>query len=86
MLVERIEGLATEAEWRRAYDEINDFERMLTTDGVRLIKVFLHLSAEKQVHRFEETAAQPGQALEALAGRLPQPPAPRGLRGGESTR
>lgn len=59
VLVERIEGLASETEWRRAYDEINDFERMLTTDGVRLIKVFLHLSAEKQADRFERRLRSP---------------------------
>lgn len=52
VLVERVEGLATEKEWRRAYDEINEFERMLTDDGVLIIKFFLHVSAEEQASRF----------------------------------
>lgn len=52
VLVERVEGIATEAEWSRAYDEINHFEAMLTADGVRIIKLFLHLSAEEQEKRF----------------------------------
>ena len=43
MLVERVEGFATEAEWQRAYREINEFERVLTDSGVRLIKLFLHI-------------------------------------------
>src|SRR5919201_2115671 len=49
VLVERVEGFATEAEWRRAYREINEFERVLTDSGVRLIKLFLHITADEQV-------------------------------------
>jgi Polyphosphate kinase 2 (PPK2) len=45
-LVERVEGFATEAEWRRAYREINEFERVLTDSGVRVIKLFLHITAD----------------------------------------
>ncbi|NBB81882.1 MAG: polyphosphate kinase [Alphaproteobacteria bacterium] len=59
VLVERIDGLATEAEWRRAYDEIVDFERLLTADGVRMIKIFLHVSADKQRERFEDRIRNP---------------------------
>jgi len=51
VLVERVEKLATTAEWRRAYDEINAFERMLTDDGVRMVKLFLHVSREEQLQR-----------------------------------
>ena len=52
VLVERVEEFAGEAEWRRAYAEINDFERMLADDGIRLVKIFLHISAEEQLKRF----------------------------------
>lgn len=54
VLVERVEGFAREHEWQRAYDEINDFELQLTSHGVRVIKFWLHISAEEQLRRFEE--------------------------------
>ena len=44
VLVERVEGFATEAQWRRGYDEINAFEQMLTAEGTLLVKVWLHIS------------------------------------------
>jgi hypothetical protein len=40
--VERVEGFATNKEWRRAYREINEFELMLVDSGIRLVKLFLH--------------------------------------------
>ncbi len=52
VLVERVDKLASPDAWRRAYDEINDFERMLVNDGVRLVKIFLHISPEEQLERF----------------------------------
>ena len=59
VLVERVEGFATEAEWRRAYREINEFERVLTDSGVRLIKLFLHITADEQVRRFRDRLINP---------------------------
>ncbi len=59
VLVERVEGFATAAEWHRAYDEINDFERMLLADGVRLVKLFMHITPEEQVRRFRNRLADP---------------------------
>lgn len=59
VLVERVEGFATKPEWKRAYDEINAFEDMLTDDGVRLIKMFVHISAEEQLARFAERLKKP---------------------------
>ena len=59
VLVERVEGLAAKREWRRAYDEINEFERMLVDDGARLVKLFLHISPEAQLVRFRERLAVP---------------------------
>jgi AMP-polyphosphate phosphotransferase len=59
VLVERVEGFATEAEWRRAYREINEFERVLTDSGVRLIKLFLHITSKEQVRRFRDRLINP---------------------------
>jgi polyphosphate kinase 2 (PPK2 family) len=59
VLVERVEGLARPKEWRRAYEEINAFEKMLVDDGVRLVKLFLHISDEEQVRRFRERITTP---------------------------
>lgn len=59
VLVERVEGFAKKAEWKRAYDEINAFEEMLTDDGVRLIKMFVHISPEEQLRRFAERLKKP---------------------------
>ena len=59
VLVERVEGLATEAEWKRAYDEINEFERLLLDDGTRLVKVFLHITPDEQLRRFEARLSDP---------------------------
>ena len=59
VLVERVEGLAGEAEWKRAYDEINEFERLLLDDGMRLVKIFLHITAEEQLARFRERLTDP---------------------------
>jgi polyphosphate kinase 2 (PPK2 family) len=59
VLVERVEGLARPKEWRRAYDEINAFEKMLVNDGVRLVKLYLHISDAEQLRRFRERIATP---------------------------
>ena len=59
VLVERIEGFASPPEWQRAYQEINEFERMLIDDGVHLIKFFLHITPEEQLKRFELRLTNP---------------------------
>jgi len=59
VLVERVEKLATQEQWGRAYDEINDFERMLTAEGMILVKFFLHLSEDEQLARFEARERDP---------------------------
>lgn len=53
VLVERVEGYATEAEWLRAYSEINEFEDQLTRDGVLVVKFWLTTSKAEQLRRFE---------------------------------
>ena len=54
VLVERVEGFATNEEWSRAYAEIVDFERSLRTEGTIMVKFWLHMSAEEQLRRFKE--------------------------------
>ena len=54
VLVERVERLCGEADWLRAYSEINDFEHELRTDGVILVKFWLQISNQEQLGRFQE--------------------------------
>jgi polyphosphate kinase 2 (PPK2 family) len=66
VLVERVEGFATDMEWRRAYREINEFERILVDSGVRLAKLFLHITPGEQVRRFRDRLINPGSAGNCL--------------------
>jgi polyphosphate kinase 2 (PPK2 family) len=59
VLVERVEGLAREAEVLRAYKEINDFEEQLVDAGIVTVKFWLHISSEEQLRRFEARARDP---------------------------
>jgi polyphosphate kinase 2 (PPK2 family) len=59
VLVERVEGYATEAEWRRAYRQINQWEESLVQEGTILVKFWLHTSSEEQHKRFERRADDP---------------------------
>jgi AMP-polyphosphate phosphotransferase len=67
VLVERVEGFASEAEWRRAYDEINGFERMLAEEGTVLVKLWLHISDEEQLRRFKAREKDPLKAYKLTA-------------------
>ena len=59
VLVERVEGFARKREWRRGYDEINQFEHMMIADGVRIAKFFLHITPAEQVRRFKDRLTNP---------------------------
>lgn len=59
VLVERVEGFATEPEWRRAYKEINDFEQQLVERGIVLVKLWLQISADEQLRRFRDREQRP---------------------------
>jgi polyphosphate kinase 2 (PPK2 family) len=59
VLVERVEGFATQAEWERAYATIVDFERSFCTEGGVLVKFWLHVSEEEQLERFEKRQNDP---------------------------
>jgi len=59
VLVERVEGFATNDEWSRAYAEIVDFERSVWGEGMIMVKFWLHISPEEQLKRFEERQESP---------------------------
>jgi polyphosphate kinase 2 (PPK2 family) len=59
VLVERVEGFASEDEWRRGYDEIVGLERSLAAEGTILIKFWMHISDEEQLRRFERRERKP---------------------------
>jgi polyphosphate kinase 2 (PPK2 family) len=59
VLVERVEGFATEEAWRRAYGEIVDLETSLAAEGTILVKFWMHVSPEEQLRRFESRQADP---------------------------
>ena len=54
VLVERVEGFCTPADWQRAYSEINDFEHELVDAGTIVVKFWLQISQEEQLRRFKE--------------------------------
>ncbi len=59
VLVERVEGFCTQADWMRAYGEINDFEEQLSNAGVIVVKFWLAIDKQTQLERFEEREAIP---------------------------
>jgi polyphosphate kinase 2 (PPK2 family) len=59
VLVERVEELTPKVRWQAAYREIVDFERLITDDGTRLVKLFFHISQDEQLARFEERLKDP---------------------------
>jgi AMP-polyphosphate phosphotransferase len=59
VLVERVEGFAAPIEWKRAYREINEFERLLAEDGSLIVKVYFHITKDEQLSRFKSREADP---------------------------
>jgi polyphosphate kinase 2 (PPK2 family) len=59
VLVERVEGFATKAEWKRAYEEIAAFERSLAMEGTVIVKFWLHISDAEQLKRFQAREKDP---------------------------
>ncbi|HXI02328.1 MAG TPA: polyphosphate:AMP phosphotransferase [Candidatus Saccharimonadales bacterium] len=59
VLVERVEGFAAEAEWKRAYGEINGFEEQLAESGTIILKFWLTISPEEQLERFKDRQTTP---------------------------
>ena len=54
-----MESLAGKREWQRGYDEINEFERMMVADGIRIAKCFLHITPAEQIRRFKDRLTNP---------------------------
>ncbi|HEV8388779.1 MAG TPA: polyphosphate kinase [Dongiaceae bacterium] len=59
VLVERVEGLTPKMDWKRAYREINAFEQQMVDDGIRVVKIFLHISKEEQRRQLIERMRDP---------------------------
>jgi AMP-polyphosphate phosphotransferase len=59
VLVERVEGFTNEANYMRAYKEINDFEEQLVDHGLVVLKFWLHISSEEQLRRFRQRESEP---------------------------
>ena len=59
VLVERVEGFASEDEWKRAFAEINEFEEQLTDHGILLLKYWVHISKDEQLERFKAREQTP---------------------------
>jgi AMP-polyphosphate phosphotransferase len=62
VLVERVEGFASEEAWQRAYQEIVDLETTLAAEGTIIVKFWMHLSPEEQLRRFESRRDDPYRA------------------------
>ena len=73
VLVERVEGFASRAEWRRAYGEINDFEEQLSRDGIVVVKFWLAISSRGAAAPLRGARADRVQALQDHGGGLAQP-------------
>ncbi|MDB5692628.1 MAG: polyphosphate kinase [Alphaproteobacteria bacterium] len=67
VLVERVEGYAGEAEWRRAYDEINEFEAQQCFDGTLVVKLFFHVTQEVQDARLKARLDHPWKRWKVTA-------------------
>lgn len=67
VLVERVEGFASPAEWARAYDEINEFEKDLVDWGAILLKFWVDVSPEEQMARFEARESDPSKQWKITA-------------------
>ncbi|MHB1372615.1 MAG: polyphosphate:AMP phosphotransferase [Thauera sp.] len=67
VLVERVEGFCSEADWMRAYAEINDFEDQLIEAGAVVVKFWLAISKDEQLARFQEREAEPHKRFKISA-------------------
>jgi len=67
VLIARVHKLVPKSVWRARYGQINDFEEMLSQNGVRILKFFLHISRDEQEKRFEERLNDPDKNWKASA-------------------
>lgn len=71
VLVVRVNSLVPEAAWRRRYDHINAFERLLTDEGTHIIKFFLNISRAEQKKRLQDRLTDPSKQWKFSHGDLP---------------
>ncbi len=67
VLVERVEGFCSEAEWRRGYDEVNEFESRQGEIGTKIVKLFLHVTQETQDKVLTERLDDPAKRWKVTA-------------------
>ena len=67
VLVERVEGFCSEADWMRAYAEINDFEDQLIAAGAIVVKFWLAITKDEQMARFQAREAEPHKRFKISA-------------------
>jgi AMP-polyphosphate phosphotransferase len=67
VLVERVEGFCSKADWRRGYDEINAFEEAQAQIGTKIIKCFLHVTQETQDKVLQERLEDPAKRWKVTA-------------------
>ncbi|MGZ3722896.1 MAG: polyphosphate kinase 2 family protein [Bdellovibrionales bacterium] len=70
VLAERVEKLTPKKRWHEAFSEINEFEAMLTRDGIEIIKIFLAIHPDEQLRRFEERLKNPYKQWKLTAADL----------------
>lgn len=71
VLIVRVNELVPEEIWRKRYDHINNFERLLADSGVTILKFFLHISKEEQKERFQDRLDDPSKHWKFSIGDLP---------------
>jgi polyphosphate kinase 2 (PPK2 family) len=67
VLVERVEDLISEDEWRRAYREINEFEAHQASFGMVIVKLWLHIGKDEQLRRFKDRERDPFRSYKLTA-------------------
>jgi len=70
VLVARVDDLVAEETWRARYEQINDFELLLTSSGTRILKFYLHISLDEQKERFQERLNIPEKNWKFSSGDL----------------
>jgi len=70
VLVVRVKELAPKAVWKRRYDELNEFERLLANNGTRILKFFLNISSDEQKERLQERLDDPEKHWKFATGDL----------------
>jgi PPK2 family polyphosphate:nucleotide phosphotransferase len=61
VLVVRVHKIVPKSVWPERYEQINDFEKMLTANGVTILKFFLHISKDEQLRRFQSRLSDPAK-------------------------